>query len=192
MIKYDFGKGKWDEKHFRYVYGLACTEFKTFTQETDCIRNKEGNTAFGYEYVSMVTEKKYKSGVKFSTKCTFHKFGAPLLVLTDDIFLDEAGHYRYGLHFEVVAFEEGCNVWRVRPSENADNPVEATLLAQPRFPIADGSTIELCVEVEGQKLKIKVNDEYFETEHLEIPEEFHLGLTACEGINCFYHLIIEE
>lgn len=192
-MKYDFGKGKWAQEDFKYIYGLAVTEYKTFFQGEDCIFNGEcTSNGWGYDYVSMITKKKYKSGVKFSTKCDFLSYGAPLLVLTDDTFTDEKGILRYGLHFEVVAWEEGCNVWSVRPSHQADNPVEVALLAEPKFPVQGDSLIELTVEVEDKKLKITMNGEYFEVENPEIPDEFHVGITACEGLNRFYDLIIDE
>ena len=192
-MKYEFKKDKWQEEDFVYVYGLAVTEYKTFIQDEDCIRNGEcTSNSWGYDYVSMITKKKYTSGVKFSTKCDFKKYGAPLLVLTDDTFTDEKGVLRYGLHFEVVAWEEGCNVWSVRPSGNKDNPVEVALLAEPKFPVANGSLVELLVEVENKKLKITMNGQYFEVEHPELPECFHVGLTACEDSNRFYDFIIKE
>ena len=192
-MKYDFKKGKWNQEDFAYIYGLAVTEYKPFFQDEDCIRNTEcTSNSWGYDYVSMITKKKYKSGVKFSTKCDFKSYGAPLLVLTNDTFTDENGILRYGLHFEVVAWEEGCNVWSVRPSGNKENPVEVALLAEPKFPTAGGSMIDLAVEVEDKKLKITMNGQYFEVEHPELPEEFHIGLTACENLNKFYDLIVEE
>ena len=42
--------------------------------------------------------------------CSFEKYGAPLITIANAIGKDENGYPLYGDHFEIVAYESGCNV----------------------------------------------------------------------------------
>ena len=142
---------------------------------------------------SGVTKEKYSDGVTIKTKCSFDKFGAPLIVLTDDIQPDEQGKNRYGLHFEVVAYEKGCNVWHIVPfPERKERPIKPTKIAFSTFDIPEKSEIDLSVTVKNGKLEIEINGEKLIAESHDLPKEFHIGITACEGINRFSSITIEQ
>ena len=59
------------------------------------------------------------------------------------------------------------------------------------FPIEDKSIIDMEVTIKEKKLFIRVNNETFVAEHEDIPNQMHLGITACEGINQFYEFGVE-
>ena len=191
MIKYDFTK-EWIARDFDYVYSPNSKSYPVFKQEKDCIVNRFDTGLNDYEYISILTKQKQKEGVTVSTKCSFDSYGAPLIVFSDDVIDCEDGRKRYRLHFEVVAFEEGCNVWHIVPfPERTERPIKPTLIGKARFPVADGSKIELSTKIEKGKITVTVNGESFTVTHPEIPGECHVGITACEGINRFYSLCIE-
>lgn len=174
------------EDSFIYVSSPASKSKKKFLQKENYIENSYNEEIKDYDYISIITKEKYESGVKVRVKCSFDKFGAPLIVFTDDYKQLEDGSYRYGLHFEVVAYENGCNVWHIVPGKDEKNPIDVTKVNAIEFPIEDKSMIDMEVTIEEKKLYICVNDETFVAEHEDIPKQMHVGITACEGINQFY------
>ena len=58
------------------------------------------------------------------------------------------------------------------------------------FSIEDGSEIEIKVSVEKGKIIAEVNGHVLETLDDSIPENFHIGITACEGENKFYNFAV--
>ncbi|MBE6912594.1 MAG: hypothetical protein E7473_08720 [Ruminococcaceae bacterium] len=194
---YKFNAKERDLGDFNYAYSLLPKEHKEFDLREDCIANyKEGNPD-EIDYVSIITKKKYKAGVTFSAKCSFEKFGAPLIVFTDDVALNEKGTLIYGLHFEAVAWEGGCNVWHVTSTPGAERPVKSSLIAFSEFKIDPNELADISVTVKKQngrpcRLEVDINGHRFGCENVDIPEEFHIGITACEGANKFYEFSIEE
>ena len=181
------------EQDFDYVFSPCSKTFVPFTFENGQAVNRYDENIKDYEYISIVTKQKYTDGVTIKTKCSFDKFGAPLIVLSDDISPDEQGRNRYGLHFEVVAYENGCNVWHIVPfPERKERPIKATKIAFSTFSIPEKSEIDLSVTVRNGKLEIEINGEKLTAESPDLPKEFHIGITACEGINRFSSITIEE
>ena len=193
-MTYDFGKDKYDPCAFIYVYSPICKEFATFRQEETCIVNAEGKSTFGYEYISILEKKTHKGNVTIETECSFEKFGAPIIVFTDDLRPDGNGRLIYGKHFEIVAYEDGINIWHIVPCpEKVDYPVDPTLLATKKFSIAGNSPIQMKVAIADGRIKTWVNGEYLEVSVEDLPKDtFWVGITACEGINRFYNLKIED
>ena len=190
---YNFANGTWNTEDLEYAYSPACFDRAAFRQEEDCIVNGVGKSLFGYEYISLLDKTKRKVGVKLTLKCSFEKFGAPLIVFSNDLPVNEKGEKIYGEHYEVVAYEKGINVWKVIPwPERVERPIKPFLLAKKEFGIAGNEMIEIKVEVLENKIKSWVNGEYLETEVEGLPTEFWVGFTACEGINRFYSFEIED
>ena len=179
------------EEKFKYVLSPASKSKKQFIKKVNCIENSYNEEIKDFDYISMITKERYKDGVTVKVKCSFDNFGAPLLVFTDDYKQMEDGHYQYGLHFEVVAYENGCNVWHIVPGKNAD-PIDVTKVCSMEFPIEAKSMIEMEVRVKNKKMDIRVNGKNIIAEHEDIPDKMHIGVTACEGINQFYEFEIEE
>ena len=180
------------EDKFIYVSSPASKSKKKIVKKESCIENSYNEEIKDYDYISIITKEKYESGVAVRVKCSFDKFGAPLIVFTDDYKLLEDGTYQYGLHYEVVAYENGCNVWHIVPGKDEKNPIDVTKVNAIEFPIEDKSMIDMEVTIEEKKLYIRVNDETFVAEHEDIPKQMHVGITACEGINQFYEFEVEQ
>ena len=188
---YAFNTNAW-EQDFDYVYSPNCGEFKKFEQTNDCIKNNKGNYWFGYDYISILEKTMRASGTKISTLCSFESFGAPLLVFTNEVTTDENGNYRFGVHYEVVAYEKGCNVWLVEPKIDGDKKIKSTLLSKLEFPLENDEKIEIQVVIDNKTLKINMNGHLLDVTIPEFPESFRVGVTACEGLNRFYNLKIED
>ncbi len=196
---YHFNKAEGINSDFEYALSAAQKQCPKFRLYDDFIGNYDmGDTSVkgnvhDYDYISLVSRKKYKDGAKFTLKCSFEKFGAPLLVLCNDLSERPDGVKEYGLHFEVVAYERGCNIWHIIPfPEKADRPIKVLKTGNAQFPLEGGEMIELTCEVKGKFLHINVNGNEFICGDPMISEEFHIGFTACEGRNNIYSLTIEE
>lgn len=192
--EYCFAKGKYDPADFFYAYSPICKEFVTFTQEENSIANREGKATFGYQYISILEKMAHRGKVTAQTKCLFEKFGAPIIVLTDDLRYDEEDRPIYGKHFEVVAYEDGINIWHIVPNpEKVEFPVDPTLLATKKFTVEANRVIDMKVKMEDGYIRTWVNGEYLEVKVADLPKDsFWVGITACEGINRFYDLKIED
>ena len=190
--KFVFNKGFNLEDKFVYVSSPASKSKKKYVQKENYIENTYNDETKDFDYISIITKKKYEEGITVRTKCSFDKFGAPLIVLTNDYKQMEDGTHQYGLYFEVVAYENGCNVWHIVPGKDAKNPIDVTKVNAIEFPIEDKSIIDMEVTVKEKKIYIHVNNKTFVAEHDEIPNQMHVGITACEGINQFYEFEIDE
>lgn len=180
------------EDKFIYVSSPASKSKNKFIQKEDCIENGYNEKIKDYDYISIITKEKYKDGVTVRVKCSFDKFGAPLIVFTDDYKQLEDGSFQYGLHFEVVAYENGCNVWHIVPGKEDKNPIDVTKVDAVEFFIEDKSIVDMEVTIKEKKLYIRVNDKKFVAEHEDISNQMHVGITACEGINHFYEFEVDQ
>lgn len=189
---YDLTKGV-NETQFLYCYGPAVKAYnKFFVEDGNCIRNDFNPELGDFDYTSFISREKYGVGAKIYTEFKFEKRGAPLVVLGDDIRKNATGVPVYGTHFEVIGFEDGCNVWYLIPRpDRPERPVEPVLIGKLRFPIPNMSVVKLTVEILEKGFSIEINGEKLTVTHPSIPSELHVGLTACEGINRFYAFEIE-
>ena len=180
------------ENEFFYTYSPVCKEYKKFTYEESCIKNLRSDEIDDYEYISILSKEKLSEGDVIHAKCSFEKFGAPLIVISDDV-RDCGKVKKYGLHFEVVAWEKGCNVWHIVPwPERRERPIKSTLIATKEFAVEGGSICDIAVSIKNKQLFIKINGYELEVAHKDLPETFYAGITACEGINRFYEVVIEK
>ena len=189
---YDFGGTSDWQKDFMYVYSPIVKSYPTFEEQENCLVNRYDEGLEDYEYISIISADTYKSA-KLRAKCDFHKYGAPIIVFGNDISeavgKDGKKHLFYGVHFEVVAWEQGCNIWYIVPCpERTEHPVRPTKILAESFKIEDGSLIDMAVEVKDGTIFAEMNGRRFSVSHPQIPAEFHIGYTACEGINKLYKM----
>jgi len=182
----------WDPAELPMTYAPMCRAFSDVRQEDDAIVNScsEKN---GYDYIGLSLREPLSGGVSVSAHCSFENYGAPLLVFGDSIHTDAEGRRLWGPIYEIVAYESGCNVWRVLPDpSNPERPFSAVNLARETFTVAAGSVIDLSARVVNRRAAVRVNDYRFEIDLPELPETFYVGITLCEGINRFYDLKVES
>lgn len=192
MEKYKFNSKEIKTEDFYYAYSPIHKSYKKFELCDEYAANyKEGNEK-EFDYISLITKKKYKSGTKLTVNCAFGNYGAPLIVITDDVTDGEYDSKIYGLHFEIVSYKDGCNVWNVSPfPERVEHPIKSTKIGFANFEIKNDEMITITAEIVGKKLYIDINGNKIEAEDPNFPDEFHVGITACEGPNRFYDMTIE-
>ena len=188
MIRhYDLSDFEAVRSDFLQAYSPAVKARASFTQKKDAVVSGWNDAINDYDYVSFVTAEKFAAGTKASVRCSFDKFGAPLIVFTNDLNGDV-----YGLHFEAVAFEEGINVWHIVKSEpGSPKPVTVKKIGFTRFPVAAGEPFTLTVEFGYKEIRVSINGNGVTVACEDIPEEFHVGFTGCEGVNRFYEFTVE-
>ena len=191
-MKYDFGQAEW-KKDFRYVYSLVASSFCEFSDENGHIANGYNENVGGYDYISIAHKDTFGLGARASVKCSFDHYGAPLLTFANDIRTDESGRLLYGDHYEVVAYEGGCNVWYItKAEEGSERPFKVASCLKLRFPIEEKSVVDMSVELLPKAFRVEVNGVCFELPAPFIAERVHIGITACEGINRLYSLTVES
>ena len=187
MKFFDFSLGLTDD--FFYCYSPQAKSQGIFHREDGCIKNAYNSEAGDYEYTTAMLKERLSVGNRIVTECDFEKRGAPLIVITDCLFKKDGADY-YGEHFEVVTFEEGCNVWHNTPSGEQD-PKRALITEKVYFesiPTPNKSRVILAVEFLEGEIHVTMNGVSFSVSLPEMPREFYFGITACEGINRFYSL----
>ena len=189
---YNLTSDAWRDDFF-YVWGPQATTRQTFENRAADLWLRNGECAGGFDYISALSKNKYTVGAEASVLCRFYGTGAPLIVLTDDIISSADGTPMYRLHFEVVVYKGGINVWRIVPRpETPSWPVASTKLLAIKREIEDGAEHTLSVRVGRGKLDISLGNEHYSVECDELPDIFHIGFTACEGICEFGEFSIEE
>ena len=195
--QYRFGKNNDWEEDFLYAYSLEAKTHTEFDVEEDCVVNRynaeQKTNSFPYDYISMVTKKKYSGNVRIKTQCLFESFGAPLIVFSDDITNQDGVNY-YGAHFEIVAYERGLNIWYIIPNNDpeAQRRIKTAKIAFLDFPVEENTRLDLEVTIQGKTITARMAGQELSVSHEKIPERFHVGITACEGVNRFYSFEIEK
>lgn len=188
MKKIEFKKGKW-EKELVHAYPLRFKETPRFVQGEDFIVNKEDSSREdGYDYVSVMDKTPYPIGTKILAETLFEDFGAPLITISDELYLDENGNHKYQNYYEVVLWEKGINVWRI---ELVNGEVTVDLVAGVNMPLEAGKKHNVSVEIWDKRLIIDINGQYINLMAPKLLENVYLGVTACENINKFYSIEIE-
>ena len=185
MLNIEFKKGKLEE-FLDYAYTAK------FVQEIDHVRNCENKELeYGFDNVTVVTKQKYTAGAKISTCCSFDKDYAPLLVFTDTLYKDKENDLRFDNYYEVVLYKDGINVWHLY-KDSAENKMKWHLLLGVKFKVSPKEKHTLTVELAEKAFKIKYGSEDIVLRVSDLPKQMHAGITACEGINRFYSLDIED
>lgn len=198
MSKYYFSKDKLNLDDFFYAYSPVAKGYAKFFSHKDRISNfkiddGEHEDIFDYPFITLLTKKKFSGNVKFRTLCSFEKFGAPLLTVVGKTEKNEDGEEIYGVYDEVVAYEKGLNIWHVVPfPEKVERPILAKLLAKEEFCIDDRKIVEIIMEIRDKKIIGTIDGHSVEVEFKNLPDTFHIGITACEGKNSFFEFEIME
>ena len=189
-----------NENELFYAYSPQSRTTNKFAQYNGYIANKEmpvanesERTLNDFEHISLLTKQTYGVGTTITLECDFDNFGAPLLLLTNDL-ITINGVQSYDRHVELVAFENGLNVWDItyapdKPERHFIAPIKT---AFKRFEIDANERIFITAKILENGLLVTVNGETLQVEIPNMPQQAYVGLTACEGINRFYTLKIED
>ena len=125
-----------------------------------------------------------------------HDYGAPLLILADDMTTLPDGRLQYGRHIEVVGWEKGINVWELYPDPNSPKGQHTANLGRFEFPIEGGTRFTLFTRVNPDGTLTVGAREGSRTCTFPCParvsKDFYAGITACEGKNYFYNFSIHS
>ncbi len=188
-MKIDFSRGAWNSDEITYAYSYRFEETPEFVQQDDCVMNRKiSEERYGYDNISVLSQKAYLPGARISTRCSFEDEGAPLITIADKLFTDPRGVKRYGDYYEVVVYHNGANVWRMVMK---DGKVTWKKLMGVEFPVTAGEAHTLSVEIASERLNIEVDGRKMSVLAENMYSAFHLGVDACEGYCRFYDMIIE-
>ena len=188
-MELSFARGAWNMEGLVYANSYRWADVPAFTQEDDCIVNgKTTSLTTGYENVSLMLKEPLSGDTHIVLRTSFDAWGAPLLVLAEDLAPDEEGKYRYREYYEVVLYEEGINVWRLTTDE--DNTVSWRKAMSVDFPVSCGEIHTLTVDVIGDTLEITADEHRMSLLLPDLFQRYYVGIDACENINRFYSLTV--
>ena len=189
-MQINFSKDSNWQYQLRTVYTYRFKEIPPFIQENDHIRSGiNPNHPEGFDNISLITPKTYTPGVTVTARCGFEGLGCPEIILVPEPEICPDGATRYGACFEIVLYKNGINVWRHYRENGECSWVQRLGVA---YPVAENEIHTLKLQVEKDQFIIWLNGQKNILHTEDIPETFHIGLTACEGIARLYDLKIEE
>ena len=135
-----------------------------------------------HQYVSAILKRPVRLAAGFALETSFDHFGAPLIVLAEEVRPLPNGWLQYGLHYEAVLFQDGINLWRLEIQP--DGTQKAVSLCKAKMPFEAGRWTKLTLRATRQGLEARAGDLVAHCE-CTLPETVWAGFTACEGINHF-------
>ena len=188
--QFRFSREGWNRNDLIQAYSFRFTETPDPVQHDDCIGSGV-NPAHreGYDNVSLLTLSPCKAGVKASMHCSFEGAGCPEIILVEKPESCDDGAVRYGACFEIVLYKNGINVWR---HYREDGHCFWHKRLGVEFPVSENEIHQLDVHVEEKMLHISVDGRNIHLRTEDLPQQFHVGLTLCEGIARACDLRIEE
>lgn len=195
MMRFDFSQNCWNAADFLPAASVRVPYRLAFGQKDDCIHNEGADKAGDeYAYVSMALAQRVKAPCLLSTECAFNKYGAPLILLADEIIALPDGRRQYGHHIEIVGWEKGLNLWDITPDPAADHGQRVKKIGALSFPVKGGERFEIFVRVGKASLTAGLRTKAGAAEFdcpCRLADSFYAGLTACEGENYFYNFVVE-
>lgn len=190
MKTYNFSRTAGKELGLDTAYSFRFTETPEFTRKDDAIATAVNpNHREGFDNISLLTPERYTAKVRASLRCSFEDWGCPEIIVVEETERCEDGALRYGPCFEVVLYKDGINVWR---HYRDDGVCHWHKRLGAHFPVEEGKLHELTVEIREKEFIIEVDTHLLELRVDDLPKQFHVGLTACEGIVRLYEMTIEE
>ena len=185
-----FSEGSGWKNQMRLAHTYRFDETPDFIQEQDHIRSAK-NPAHpeGFDNISLLTADTYSAGATATLRCGFEGLGCPEILLVMDPETDGNGRLRYGACFEIALYENGVNVWR-HYRENGECFWHQRLGVE--HPVAEDTVHTLTVRVLEDMLEITLNGQRTILRTEDLPDTFHFGLTACEGIVRIYDWQVEN
>ena len=189
MSTYSFAKGEWDQKELAVAYSFRFTETPPFVQHDDCIGSGVNpDHREGFDNISLLSRQTYKAGAKAAVHCSFEGMGCPEIIIVENLEECEDGAVRYGACFEIVLYKNGLNVWRHYREEGRCFWHKRLGL---EFPVAEHEKHELTVQTKENYLTVTIDSKRFTLRTEDLFENFHLGITTCEGIARVYDMCID-
>ena len=188
-MEISFAKGSDWRKQLTQAYTFRFAQTPEFTQEDAYITTAVNpNHPEGFDNISLLTREPCTFGATATLHCGFDGEGCPEILIVPEPELCDDGVVRFGSCFEVVLWKNGVNVWRHYRDESYHWQLRMGLT----FPVAEGAVHELTVQVLENQLTITLNGQKMILRTEDLPEHFHMGVSACEGIARLYDLKLEN
>ncbi|MBR4517700.1 MAG: hypothetical protein IKO65_01730 [Victivallales bacterium] len=146
-------------------------------------------------YVSMVRKEPLTGDAVVSATMSFEKRYAPSIVLSGELATNSScgDMAEYREHWEIVLYADGINVWH---HEFRDGKPYWRLAAWLKHPFAPQTKYRLEVKIaftaKVPLLTVSSDGQTFGCMLPTLPRVYRAGITACEGVNCFYDFQIHE
>lgn len=191
MKKIDFGHESWRQA-LSHAYSFRFTETPDFAQADDHITTSVNpGHREGFDNISLLSPDTYTAGAKATLRCAFDGLGCPEIIIVEKTESCPDGALRYGACFEVVLWKNGVNVWRHYMDEEDHRCYWHKRLGLT-MPVAEHAIHTLEVEIIRDYILFAIDGVSIKLRTEDLPQQFHVGVTACEGIVRFYDLQIEQ
>lgn len=197
-VAFAFGRDLWQASDWVLVKSPRWDYFGGWVQQDDHLMNQHPADATPKEmlgkraaetYTSMVYKHKVSGRTEIAATMLFEDRMAPELVIAGELGTDAQGRPEYREHWEIVLYDEGINVWHHEIRDGKPFWRKAAYLKTPFLPGVK-YTLEALVEFpaggKGPQLSVTCDGKRFGCLTPTLPEEFLVGVTACEGVNRFY------
>ena len=189
-MNFNFMSGAWNKDLLVSANCYRWQEVPSFVQEEDALVNRKNPSCeTGYENASLMFRSPLVGNYRLETVCSFDAWGAPLIVIAEDLSEDENGLLRYREYYEVVLYENGINVWRLRTDKN--NKVTWKKMMSVDFPVAAKEKHTLTVDILDDTLEITADGRKMSLFLAERFSPYYVGIDACENVNRFYSFSVE-
>lgn len=189
-MKLDFSNEAWKTEDVVYANSYRFAPVPAFLEEDGALVNYQSEDAStGYENISLMLREPITGDMRITLRTSFDAWGAPLIVLAEDLEKDKAGLWRYREYYEVVLYEEGINVWRL--TTDAENTVSWRKVMSVDFPVSCHDIHTLTVDVVEDTLLIDADGHRMSVMLPATFPAYYVGFDACENINRFYSFAVE-
>jgi hypothetical protein len=198
-----FSPGDWRKEDWVMVKSPRWDYRGVWEQEADHIWNKVPADATeaemlskraGETYTSMLWKEKISANKKvvISAEMSFDYQMAPLLVIAPEYGQSADAYPEYRQHWEIVLYDKGINVWHHQYADGKPSWYLAASL-KAAFPKKEKVTLTVSINFSGRvpQMVISANDNTFSYAELQLPRNFFVGLTACEGVNRFWNFSVK-
>ena len=194
----DFSEGKWNKADFLNVkvprFTLRNDFFqcdKYITNEPPAENGKKTRHKSGHDYTSMLLDRKIVGGSSISSRLSFGKRMAPLIVLSGAPGVGKDGLPEFREHLEIVLFDQGINIWNHSYKDGKQIWFKAAYIKMPFQPsviydlevsvkFAPDGLCQLAVSCDGTELLGCA------TTVLKPDQPYYAGITGYEGPCRFY------
>jgi hypothetical protein len=191
MKTVSFKNENW-KKELIQAYTFRYMETPDFTQCEDHVTTAVNpNHKEGFDNISLLSPETYTVGAKAKLRCAFDGLGCPEIILVEKPEKCEDGAVRYGACFEIVLYKNGVNIWRHYMDEPGHKCHWHKRIGL-KMPVAEKEIHELEVEIIENYIIFSVDGVSLQARTEDLFKEFHIGVTACEGIVRLYDFEYEQ
>jgi hypothetical protein len=197
-----FDRDAWDPNDWIMVKSSRWDHFGKWVQSDAYIQNETPADALpeamissraAETYTSMVLAKKFAPDITIRSTMEFTYQMAPLIVIAPELGRDDKGRPEYREHFEVIIYNKGINIWH---HNFKDGKPWWKKIAESRFALKPNTQYDLMVTISknqhGKMISVLVDGHHIGILSESFPDQFHVGITGCEGDNHFYNFQVKK